>query len=65
MEVVSLNWNWVVNITGIYSRTNLLKGMTSKSGKKFDAYIEMDEKAETSFVFPEAHSEVSQLLSKT
>jgi DNA topoisomerase-3 len=26
--------------------------MTSKSGKKFDAFIAMDEGGETSFIFP-------------
>ena len=34
-------------------RTNLLKGMTSKSGKKFDAFIVMNSNGETSFTFPE------------
>lgn len=33
--------------------TSLLKGMISKSGKKFDAFIAMDEGGETSFVFPQ------------
>ncbi|SHM20195.1 C-terminal repeat of topoisomerase, partial [Flavobacterium flevense] len=61
------NCNWVQfrNICGIKlsfldletlitnGKTNLLKGMTSKSGKKFDAYIEMDKKGETTFTFPE------------
>lgn len=61
------NCNWVQfrNICGIQlsfldletlltkGKTNLLKGMTSKSGKKFDAYIEMDKKGETTFTFPE------------
>lgn len=60
------NCNWVQfrNICGIQlnftdlealvnkSRTNLLKGMISKSGKKFDAFIAMNEKGETTFVFP-------------
>ncbi|MFA9193376.1 DNA topoisomerase [Flavobacterium sp. FBOR7N2.3] len=61
----SCNWVQFRNICGIQlnlvdletliikGRTGLLKGMTSKSGKKFDAYIEMDEKGETSFTFPE------------
>ncbi|MFC5683153.1 type IA DNA topoisomerase [Flavobacterium sp. MAHUQ-51] len=61
----SCNWVQFRNICGIQlsfldletlitkGRTNLLKGMTSKSGKKFDAYIEMDEKGETAFTFPE------------
>ena len=61
------NCNWVQfrNICGILlnlvdletliikGRTGLLKGMTSKSGKKFDAYIEIDKKGETTFTFPE------------
>lgn len=60
------NCNWVQfrNICGIQlnlvdlealitkGNTNLLKGMNSKSGKKFDAFIAMDEGGETSFVFP-------------
>lgn len=32
-------------------KTNLIKGMKSRSGKKFDAYIVMNERAETSFEF--------------
>ncbi|TDE29391.1 type IA DNA topoisomerase [Flavobacterium ranwuense] len=32
-------------------KTSLIKGMKSKSGKKFDAYIVMNERAETSFEF--------------
>ena len=32
-------------------KTTLIKGMKSKSGKKFDAYIVMNERAETSFEF--------------
>ena len=61
------NCNWVQfrNICGIQlnlvdletlirkGRTNLLKGMTSKSGKKFDAFIVMNKKGETTFSFPE------------
>ncbi|WP_026713482.1 type IA DNA topoisomerase [Flavobacterium daejeonense] len=67
MKCPDENCNWVQfrNICGIQlsfldlealitkGKTNLLKGMTSKSGKKFDAYIEMDEKGETTFTFPE------------
>ncbi|MEL1240371.1 type IA DNA topoisomerase [Flavobacterium flavipallidum] len=34
-------------------RTNLLKGMISKSGKKFDAFIVVNDIGETTFVFPE------------
>jgi DNA topoisomerase-3 len=34
-------------------KTNLLKGLISKSGKKFDAFIGMDEGGETSFIFPQ------------
>lgn len=60
----SCNWVQFRNICGIQlnlldletlitkGRTSLLKGMTSKSGKKFDAFIVMDEKGETSFSFP-------------
>lgn len=32
-------------------KTNLIRGMKSKSGKKFDAYIVLNEKAESSFQF--------------
>lgn len=32
-------------------KTSLIKGMTSKSGKKFDAYIVLNEQAESSFEF--------------
>lgn len=32
-------------------RTDLIKGFTSKAGKKFDAYIELDENGKTSFSF--------------
>lgn len=61
----SCNWVQFRNICGVQlsfldletlitkGKTNLLKGMTSKSGKKFDAYIEMDKKGETTFTFPE------------
>lgn len=34
-------------------RTNLLKGMISKSGKKFEAFIVMNSDGKTSFTFPE------------
>ncbi|WP_369764982.1 DNA topoisomerase [Flavobacterium sp. WC2429] len=61
------NCNWVQfrNICGIHlslvdlealinkGKTSLLKGMISKSGKKFDAFIAMDEEGETSFIFPQ------------
>lgn len=57
--------NWVqfrnvcgvqVNITDIENlvkkgKTSLIKGMKSKTGKKFDAYIVINEKAESSFEF--------------
>jgi DNA topoisomerase-3 len=61
----SCNWVQFRNICGIQlnlidlemlisnGRTNLLKGMTSKSGKKFDAFIVMNKKGETTFSFPE------------
>jgi DNA topoisomerase-3 len=32
-------------------KTNLIKGMKSKSGKRFDAYIILNDKAESSFEF--------------
>ena len=61
------NCNWVQfrNICGVKlslvdlealitkGTTSLLKGMVSKSGKKFDAFIVMNEVGETSFVFPD------------
>ncbi|SEW25904.1 DNA topoisomerase-3 [Chryseobacterium wanjuense] len=34
-------------------RTSLIKGMKSAAGKKFDAYIILNEKAESSFEFPQ------------
>ncbi|MCG9793756.1 hypothetical protein LXH21_14875 [Flavobacterium algicola] len=34
-------------------KMRLLKGMVSKSGKKFDVFIAMDEGGETSFIFPQ------------
>ncbi|NRS87764.1 DNA topoisomerase-3 [Flavobacterium sp. 7E] len=34
-------------------KTSLLKGLISKSGKKFDAFIVMNTNGETSFVFPD------------
>lgn len=58
------NWVQFRNICGIQlnlvdlealitkGKTNLLKGMISKSGKKFDAFIAMDEGGETYFIFP-------------
>lgn len=57
------NWVQFRNICGIQlsvqdieqliksGKTNLIKGMKSKSGKKFDAYIVLNEKAESSFEF--------------
>ncbi|MBX9889465.1 MAG: topoisomerase C-terminal repeat-containing protein [Flavobacteriaceae bacterium] len=59
------NWVQFRNICGIQlslvdlealltkGKTSLLKGMTSKSGKKFDAFIALDEGGETSFIFPQ------------
>ena len=61
------NCSWIQfrNICGIHlslvdlealitkGKTNLLKGMFSKSGKKFDAFIAMDEGGDTSFIFPQ------------
>jgi DNA topoisomerase-3 len=61
------NCNWVQfrNICGMQlslvdlealitkGKTSLLKGMISKSGKKFDAFIAMDEGGKTSFIFPQ------------
>lgn len=59
------NCNWVQfrNVCGVQigiadieslvnkGKTSLIKGMKSKSGKKFDAYIVLNEKAESSFEF--------------
>ncbi|PIF45293.1 DNA topoisomerase-3 [Chryseobacterium sp. 52] len=57
------NWLQFRNICGVHlsikdienlllkRRTDLIKGMTSKSGKKFDAFIILNDKAETSFEF--------------
>ena len=43
----------IADVENLVSRgkTSLLKGMTSKAGKKFDAYIVLNEKAESSFEF--------------
>lgn len=61
----SCNWVQFRNICGIQlnlvdlevlvckGRTGLLKGLISKSGKKFDAFIVMNDIGETTFVFPE------------
>ncbi len=61
----SCNWVQFRNICGVQlslenlemlinkGKTGILKGMTSKSGKKFDAFIVMDEKGETTFSFPQ------------
>ena len=57
------NWFQFRNVCGVYltiaeienliskNRTSLLKGMKSKSGKKFDAYIVMNNRGETAFEF--------------
>jgi DNA topoisomerase-3 len=57
------NWIQFRNICGLQlnvsdleylirtGKTTLIKGMKSRSGKKFDAYIVMNERAETSFEF--------------
>ena len=57
------NWVQFRNVCGIQVRitdieslvnkgkTSLIKGMTSKAGKKFDAYIVLNEQAESSFEF--------------
>ncbi|HSD06391.1 type IA DNA topoisomerase [Flavobacterium sp.] len=59
------NCNWVQfrNVCGVQigiadikslvnkGKTSLIEGMKSKSGKKFDAYIVLNDKAETSFEF--------------
>ena len=62
---VNCNWVQFRNICGIQlnlidlealitiGKTSFLKGMISKSGKKFDAFIVMNENGETSFVFPQ------------
>ncbi len=43
----------IENIVSLINKgkTDLIKGMTSKAGKKFDAYIVLKENAETSFEF--------------
>lgn len=43
----------IENITSLVNKgkTSLIKGMTSKAGKKFDAYIVLKENAESSFEF--------------
>jgi DNA topoisomerase-3 len=43
----------IANITSLVTKgkTALIKGMTSKAGKKFDAYIVLKENAESSFEF--------------
>ena len=43
----------IENIVSLVNKgkTALIKGMTSKAGKKFDAYIVLKENAETSFEF--------------
>lgn len=43
----------IENVTSLVNRgkTSLIKGMTSKAGKKFDAYIILKENAESSFEF--------------
>jgi DNA topoisomerase III len=60
---VLCNWIQFRNICGIQlnlsdlmnliknGKTSLIRGMKSKSGKKFDAYIIMNQKGETSFEF--------------
>jgi DNA topoisomerase-3 len=59
------NWVQFRNICGIQlslidvealittGKTSLLKGLISKSGKKFDTFIVLNENGETSFVFPQ------------
>jgi DNA topoisomerase-3 len=43
----------IENVTNLVNKgkTSLIKGMTSKAGKKFDAYIVLKENAESSFEF--------------
>jgi len=43
----------IENVTNLVNKgkTSLIKGMTSKAGKKFDAYIILKENAESSFEF--------------
>ena len=57
------NWVQFRNVCGVHisiaditslvnqSKTSLIKGMKSKAGKKFDAYIVLNEQAESSFEF--------------
>lgn len=59
----SCNWHIFRNICGVQlsladlqslvnaGRTGLIKGMRSKKGVRFDAYIELNDKAETVFAF--------------
>lgn len=58
------NWVQFRNVCGVQigtadieslvnkKKTSLIKGMKSKAGKKFDAYIVLNDKAESSFEFP-------------
>lgn len=62
-QVEACNWLLFRNICGVQisvaevenlirqNKTSLIKGMKSKSGKKFDAFIIMNEKGETAFEF--------------
>ncbi|CAD0000861.1 type IA DNA topoisomerase [Flavobacterium salmonis] len=62
------NWVQFRNICGVQigiadieslvnkRKTSLIKGMKSKAGKKFDAYIVLNDKAESSFEFPKNKS---------
>ena len=63
----SCNWVQFRNICGIQlsfldletlltkGKTNLLKGMTSKSGKKFDAFIAMNLNGNINFIFSKSN----------
>ncbi|WP_444660131.1 DNA topoisomerase 3 [Flavobacterium columnare] len=62
------NWVQFRNVCGVQigtadieslvnkKKTSLIKGMKSKAGKKFDAYIVLNDKAESSFEFPKNKS---------
>lgn len=62
------NWIQFRNVCGVQisiadlenlvnkDRTSLIKGMKSKAGKKFDAYIVLNDKAESSFEFEKSKS---------
>jgi DNA topoisomerase-3 len=62
-RIEGCNWIFFRNVCGVHialkdvaelidkRKTGLIKGMTSKAGKKFDARIVLNEEAETAFEF--------------